>query len=372
MRKLTSMILIILFATALIFTFTACTTEPSNENGSSQPGESSTPDTPAAPDNNDDDDNDDLIVPSVEMPVGKEAGKLALFELGADDPSSGFRIRACLDNGSEVSAIEFGGLDAIYWIGTAESNDDWGWYNATYEFFKEKNEKTWITRYSSWMELPGQSLISSVFGDLADELLYGAYDEGFQANMEFVGKTTLGGRACSLYSTSITYNEQTQTVRFWVDDTYGITLKMEYEGVDSVEFTIDLKLDGLDELPGQYEGIHNGGYDTYIHSDNSLADFDDSPWDAPNGIGGGTLTIAENGTATLTQYAETYTGSVTVNGYMFAFSATGTIDSNKSVSCSGLIAFPEGNKTQFTLKDASYSYGVSSSSGGSSLIFNKQ
>ena len=225
------------------------------------------------------------------------------------------------------------------------------------------------------MELPGQALISSVFGDLADELLYGAYNEGFQTNMEFVEKTTLGGRACSLYSTSIIYNEQAQTVRFWVDDTYGITLKMEYEGVDSVEFTIDLKLDGLNEfteLPGQYEGIHNGvSYDTYIHSENSLADFVGT-WDAPNGIGEGTLTIAANGAATLTQYAETYTGSVTVNGYMFAFSATGTIDSNKSVSCSGLIAFPEGNKTQFTLNDASYSYGVSSSSGGSTLFFNKQ
>lgn len=376
MRKLTSMILIILFATALIFTFTACTTEPSNENGSSQPGESSTPDTPAAPDDNNDDDNDDLIVPSVEMPVGKEAGKLALFELGADDPSrsivSGFRIRACLDTGSEVTAIEFGGSDAIYWIGTAADNDSW--YSATYEFFKEKDEKTWITRYSSWMELPGQPLISSVFGDLADELLYGAYDEGFQANMEFVGKTTLGGRACSLYSTSITYNEQTQTVRFWVDDTYGITLKMEYEGVDSVEFTIDLKLDGLDEiteLPGQYEGIHNGvSYDTYIHSENSLADFAYT-WNAPNGIGKGTLTIAANGAATLDQTTETYTGSVTVNGYAFVFSATGTNDTNKSVSCSGLIAFPESDKTQFTLKDASYSYGVSSSSGGASLTFNR-
>ena len=76
MRKLTSMILIILFATALIFTFTACTTEPSNENGSSQPGESSTPDTPADPGNpatpdDNNDNNDNLIVPSVEMPVEK-------------------------------------------------------------------------------------------------------------------------------------------------------------------------------------------------------------------------------------------------------------------------------------------------------------
>lgn len=372
MRKLTSMILISLFATALFFTFAACTVEPSDGNGSSTPGKPSDSANPASPDN-----NDDLIVPSVEMPVGKEAGKQALFELGADDPSrsivSGFRIRACLDNGSEVSAIEFGGSDAIYWIGTAESNDDWGWYNATYEFFKEKDEKTWITRYFSWMELPGQSLISSVFGDLADELLYGAYNEGFQTNMEFVEKTTLGGRACSLYSTSIIYNEQAQTVRFWVDDTYGITLKMEYEGVDSVEFTIDLKLDGLNEfteLPGQYEGIHNGvSYDTYIHSENSLADFVGT-WDAPYGIGEGTLTIAANGAATLTQYTETYNGSVTVNGYMFAFSATGTNDPNKSVSCSGLIAFPESGKTQFDLKNASYSYGGFSSS-ESSLHFSK-
>ena len=375
MRKLTSMILISLFATALFFTFSACTVEPSDGNGSSTPGKPSDSANPASPDN-----NDDLIVPSVEMPVEKEAGKQALLELGAEDTSrsivSGFRIRACLDTGSEFTALEFGGSDAIYWIGTANSNDNYGWSTAEYQFFKEKDDKTWIIQYSSWMELPGESLLSSVFGDLADEFLYGAYDEDFQANMTFDGKTTLGGRSCSLYSTSITYNEQPQTVRFWVDDQYGITLKMEYEGVDSVEFTIDLKLDGVDEyaeLPGQYEGVHNGmSYNTYISSQNSLSDFVDKTWNAPNGIGEGTLTITANGAATLTQYAETYTGSVTVNGYMFAFSATGTKDSNKSVSCSGLIAFPEGNKTQFTLKDASFSYGVSYSSGGSTLFFNKQ
>ena len=129
-------------------------------------------------------------------------------------------------------------------------------------------------------------------------------------------KTTIDGRACSLYSASI----NSQTIKFWVDDTYGITLKMEYEGVSSIVYTVVLSLEGVAGFPSLYEMWHNS-VGNYIESEYLLSEFVGT-WSAPNAFDNGTLTISAGGSATMTINSTDHAGSVMITDNMIVFTST--------------------------------------------------
>lgn len=332
MRKHISLILKLIVILSMILAITACNSEP-------QSGGSSDPSVEPAEKTD-----------SVSMPVEKETGKQRLLALGAENTSrglmSGFMIKASLNDGASVQVVEIGGSDGIYWLGTAEKN--YAGNIDTYHYFKQKEDKAYTDLFESWFELEG-SLVSQVFGEIADNLLFSAYSDTIRSNLVFVEKTTADGRACSLYSASI----NSQTVKFWVDDTYGITLKMEYTGLSSMVYTIDLNLDGIKELPPLYEDRYNNlGY--YIESGHLLSELAGT-WSAPYAFANGTLTIASDGSATMTINSTDHTGSVAISGNMIVFTST-----DGEAFFSGLLAIVPEDPEMFEVKNASYKNGASS------------
>ncbi len=346
MKKHPNIILLLALIAAVIFSFTSCKPDP--EEGSGGGGSGS---------------GDQA---QLEMPVEKETGKQHLIELGADDPSrgdvSGFRIIVSLTDGELTTALEIGGSDAIYWLGLDETGND-GVID-TYRYFLDKDSKTWMYNFSSWMEIPNGTLLSSVFSAAVDTLLYGAYDSAKQLNMKHVKDETISGRECSLYTTSVTVGAQTQTIKFWVDKTYGITMKMEYVGLESVQYTIDADIDGNittgsgypsytpSQFPSQYEGIHTDltSGTSYIKTGRSVSDFAGT-WNFPSGLGGGTLTITSGGTATLNQNSTDYSASLSIDGMTLQLQIT---DAN--ILANGFLAAPETMQT-FSLKDVFFIHG---------------
>ena len=330
MRKHISLILKLFVIVSLVFAITACSSEPQGSAPSepdSEPGGKTEP---------------------VQMPVEKEEGKQKLLALGAVDPSKGlvpgFSITATLDDGQSVQAVEIGGSDGIYWVGISE-NSQTGSID-TYHFFKERNNKTYTDQFYSWFCLEDSTLVSQVFGEIADNLLFSAYSDAIRNNLTFVEKTTIDGRACSLYSASI----NSQTIKIWVDDTYGITLKMEYEGVSSIVYTVVLSLEGVAGFPSLYEMWHNSvGY--YIESGHSLSEFVGT-WSAPNAFDNGTLTITAGGSATMTINSTDHAGSVMITGNMIVFTST-----DGEAFFSGLLAIDPEDPEMFEVKNASYKNG---------------
>ena len=347
MKKHPNIILLLALIAAVIFFAVSCKNEPAADSGNSGSG--------------------DPAPQGVTMPVSKETGKQNLLELGADDPSraivSGFSIKATLNSGTDVSAIEIGGSDAIYWLGTDEDN------NGTidkYHYFIEKDNKTWYNENFYWVEAMEGSLMSLVFNDAVDALLFGAYDTAMQAGMKFVEKSNLGGRACSVYSTSA----GNQTLKFWVDDQFGITLKMEYEGTSSISYTIDAKLSGLNEsteLPDLYTVFHDNhknNQEEYVRTGRTVADLAGT-WSLPYGLNGGTLTITSGGSATLNQNSNDYVANITIAGMIFTISVP-----ERNITATGWLAAPD-SLTSFSLKKAAYSIGGMGDD-NSTLTFTKQ
>ena len=334
MRKHISLILKLFVIVSLVFAITACSSEPQGSAPSepdSEPGGKTEP---------------------VQMPVEKEEGKQKLLALGAVDPSKGlvpgFRITATLDDGQSVQAVEIGGTDGIYWVGISEDSQTGS--IDTYHFFKERNNKTYTDQFYSWFCLEDSTLVSQVFGEIADNLLFSAYSDPIRNNMTFVEKTTIDGRACSLYSASI----NSQTIKFWVDDTYGITLKMEYEGVSSIVYTVVLSLEGVAGFPSLYEMWHNSvGY--YIESEYLLSEFVGT-WSAPYAFDNGTLTISAGGSATMTINSTDHAGSVMITDNMIVFTSTDGV-----AFFSGLLAIVPEDPEMFEVKNASYKNGNLSS-----------
>ena len=330
MRKHISLILKLFVIVSLVFAITACSSEPQGSAPSepdSEPGGKTEP---------------------VQMPVEKEEGKQKLLALGAVDPSKGlvpgFIITATLDDGQSVQAVEIGGSDGIYWVGISEDSQTGS--IDTYHFFKERNNKTYTDQFYSWFCLEDSTLVSQVFGEIADNLLFSAYSDAIRNNLTFVEKTTIDGRACSLYSASI----NSQTIKIWVDDTYGITLKMEYEGVSSIVYTVVLSLEGVAGFPSLYEMWHNSvGY--YIESGHSLSEFVGT-WSAPNAFDNGTLTITAGGSATMTINSTDHAGSVMITGNMIVFTST-----DGEAFFSGLLAIDPEDPEMFEVKNASYKNG---------------
>ena len=329
MRKHISLILKLFVIVSLVFAITACSSEPQGSAPSepdSEPGGKTEP---------------------VQMPVEKEEGKQKLLALGAVDPSKGlvpgFSITATLDDGQSVQAVEIGGSDGIYWVGISEDSQTGS--IDTYHFFKERNNKTYMDQFYSWFCLEDSTLVSQVFGEIADNLLFSAYSDAIRNNLTFVEKTTIDGRACSLYSASI----NSQTIKFWVDDTYGITLKMEYEGVSSIVYTVVLSLEGVAGFPSLYEMWHNTGY--YIESEYLLSEFVGT-WSAPNAFDNGTLTISAGGSATMTINSTDHAGSVMITGNMIVFTST-----DGKAFFSGLLAIDPEDPEMFEVKNASYKNG---------------
>ena len=330
MRKNISLILKLFVIVSLVFAITACSSEPQGSAPSepdSEPGGKTEP---------------------VQMPVEKEEGKQKLLALGAVDPSKGlvpgFSITVTLNDGQSVQAVEIGGSDGVYWVGISE-NSQTGSID-TYHFFKERNNKTYTDQLGSWFCLEDSTLVSQVFGEIADNLLFSAYSDAIRSNLTFVEKTTIDGRACSLYSASI----NSQTIKFWVDDTYGITLKMEYEGVSSIVYTVVLSLEGVAGFPPLYEAIHNG-YGYYIESGHSLSEFAGT-WSAPYAFANGTLTITAGGSATMTINSTDHAGSVMITGNMIVFTST-----DGEAFFSGLLAIVPEDPEMFEVKNASYKNG---------------
>jgi hypothetical protein len=331
MRKHISLILKLFVIVSLVFAITACSSEPQGS-------------VPSEPDSEPSGKTD-----PVQMPVEKEEGKQKLLALGAVDPSKGlvpgFSITATLNDGQSVQAVEIGGSDGIYWVGISE-NSQTGSID-TYHYFKERNNKTYTDQLGSWFCLEDSTLVSQVFGEIADNLLFSAYSDAIRNNLTFVEKTTIDGRACSLYSASI----NSQTIKFWVDDTYGITLKMEYEGVSSIVYTVVLSLEGVAGFPSLYEMWHNSvGY--YIESAYSLSEFVGT-WSAPYAFGNGTLTISAGGSATMTINSTDHAGSVMITGNMIVFTST-----DGEAFFSGLLAIVPDNAQMFEVKNASYKNGI--------------
>ena len=330
MRKHISLILKLFVIVSLVFAITACSSEPQGSAPSepdSEPGGKTEP---------------------VQMPVEKEEGKQKLLALGAVDPSKGlvpgFIITATLDDGQSVQAVEIGGSDGIYWVGISEDSQTGS--IDTYHFFKERNNKTYTDQFYSWFCLEDSTLVSQVFGEIADNLLFSAYSDAIRNNLTFVEKTTIDGRACSLYSASI----NSQTIKIWVDDTYGITLKMEYEGVSSIVYTVVLSLEGVAGFPSLYEMWHNSvGY--YIESEYLLSEFVGT-WSAPNAFDNGTLTITAGGSATMTINSTDHAGSVMITGNMIVFTST-----DGEAFFSGLLAIDPEDPEMFEVKNASYNNG---------------
>ena len=346
MKKHPNLILLLALIAAVIFSAVSCKNEPAADSGDSGSG--------------------DPAPQGVTMPVSKETGKQRLIELGAEDPSrgdvSGFRIIVSLTDTEGVTAFEIGGSDAIYWLGTDETGND-GVID-TYSYFLDKDSKTWMYNFSSWMEIPNGTLLSNVFSTSLDLLLFGAYDSTMQMNMKHVKDETISGRECSLYTTSVTVGAQTQTIKFWVDKTYGITMKMEYVGLESIQYTIDADIDGNittgsgypsytpSQFPSQYEGIHTDltSGTSYIKTGRSVSDFAGT-WNFPSGLGGGTLTITSGGTATLNQNSTDYSASLSIDGMTLQLQIT---DAN--ILAIGFLAAPETMQT-FSLEDVFFIHG---------------
>ena len=341
MRKHLSLILKIAIIVSVIFAITACGQDPKPNNEPS--GSNVSPE-------------------AVQLPVDKEVGKQKLLALGAVDPSKGlvpgFSITVSLDDGQSVQAVEIGGSDGVYWVGISE-NSQTGSID-TYHFFKERNNKTYTDQFGSWFCLEDSSLVSQIFGEIADNLLFSAYSDAIRNNLTFVEKTTLDGRACSLYSASI----NSQTIKFWVDDTYGITLKMEYEGVSSVVYTVVLSLEGVAGFPPLYEMWHNSvGY--YIESGHVVSELAGT-WNFPYALGSGTLVITADGQAILTQNDTEYSASIMISGNMVSFSSA-----EISKTFIGLLAMVPGSSERFEVKNASYQDGALSDEGATLTLTKK-
>ena len=356
MKKHPNIILLLALIAAVIFFAVSCKDEPAAGSGDSGSG--------------------DPAPQGVTMPVSKETGKQRLLALGADDPGrseflmgnnyNGFKIRATLNDGTGSYTVEIGGSDAIYWF--AQDKDYSGSLDLNeYSFFLGRDNKGYEYMYSSWASLVAAkgTLTSNIFNPLVDVILFSAYGTEVQENMTFVEKDTLNERDCSVYSTTV----DSQTVKFWVDDYFGITLKIEYAGAASGSYTVNARIYGTlftgsgypsytpSEYPDSYEGIYNQTC-TYIKSGRPMSDLAGT-WDVPAAITGGTLTLNADGTGTLTENDNNHAVTVTfVTDVIDLLTEEGmavrlSIPSCHNMVIQGLLAMPE-DKSQFILKNAWY------------------
>lgn len=370
MKKHPNIILLLALIAAVIFFAVSCKNEPAADSGDSGSG--------------------DPAPQGVTMPVSKETGKQRLLALGADDPGrseflmgnhyNGFKIRATLNDGTNSYTVEIGGSDAIYWF--AQDKD----YNGSldlneYSFFLGKDNKGYEYMYSSWASLVAAkgTLTSNIFNPLVDVILFSAYGTEVQENMTFVEKDTLNERACSVYSTTV----DSQTMKFWVDDEFGITLKIEYSGAASGSYTVTARIYGTlftgsgypsftpSEYPDNYEGIYNQT-DTYIKSGRSKADLA-GIWNFPPALTGGTLTLNADGTGTLTENDNNHAVTVTFVTDLQSeqgMCARMSIPGFHNLVIQGLLAMPE-DKSQFILKNAWFTSDTMNQE-GSTLTFVKK
>ncbi len=164
------------------------------------------------------------------MPVSKDAGKDALIEQGSSGSKAidhtGFSFAIQSTVGETTEQVWIGGKDDVYWVSLDGTE---------YEFFTEKNDKTYyyVTGESpAWYSVAQGSLKASLFGPIVDSLLYSAH-----AAEKYLTKgedDTVSNRSCATYSASMSMQVAesqmaTMNVKYWVDKEFGVTMKIEYE-----------------------------------------------------------------------------------------------------------------------------------------------
>ena len=187
--------------------------------------------------------------------VSKEQGKDNLIAQGAksgakDINLKGFRVIGTYEVSGSKVAIEIGGKDGVYWVGTDDENDDGIIDN--WEFFSEvkNNDNTYTLKFydaenSVWDAYTiDSSLKDAIFGVLADQILYCSFalEKSFPGFTTAVaaGTTTKDSRACSKYTASwsfelpesLTNPQKTKNVKIfdatlYVDNEFAITLAVE-------------------------------------------------------------------------------------------------------------------------------------------------
>ena len=178
-----------------------------------------------------------------EMPVEKEQAKDTLIAQGASAKTidhTGFRIDVTENAGGEIYKISIGGKNDVYWIGAAQGNSP-----MTTMFYAEKASGGYIyVDGYGWAHLgTDATLKSSLFSDIADSLLFSAYEA--QEYLSRGADETVFNRSCATYSASVPVAEgssQKVAVKFWVDKEYGVTLKLQYEDpqfAESFSLTVD-------------------------------------------------------------------------------------------------------------------------------------
>ena len=198
------------------------------------------------------------------LPVSEEESKQALIEQGSsakgidvDHTGFSFDITAVADG--IATNLSLGGKDDIFWVG-AEVDDDADEKTppvTTYAFYTEKAGKAYmmLSGYPVWIEVPqGASLKESIF-QTADSFLFWAHTAE-----EYLVKgadETVNGRTCATYSATapIPETKQTASVKFYVDKTWGVTLKVVYEDpslAESFSLSVDPKYSNP-TLPTGYE-----------------------------------------------------------------------------------------------------------------------
>ncbi|MBR1582624.1 MAG: hypothetical protein IJ663_02600 [Spirochaetales bacterium] len=221
--------LILVLAIFMVFAMVACKSEPEEEGGGSA------------------------------LPVSEEESKQALIDQGSSASGgkgikvdhTGFSFDINAVNNGEAHKIYLGGKDDIFWVG-AEVDAV-----TTYAFYTEKAGKAYmmLSSYPVWIEVSqGVSLKESIF-QTADSFLFWAHTAE-----EYLIKgadDTVGDRICATYSATVPIPEtkQTASVKFYVDKTWGVTLKVVYEDpslAESFSLSVDPKYSNP-TLPTGYE-----------------------------------------------------------------------------------------------------------------------
>lgn len=199
---------------------------------------------------------------SGQLPVEKETGKEKLIEQGAAAKAvdhTGFNIEVTLNEGEGPLSFAIGGKDGVYWLNLAMPM-----------FFRDHENKTYYYLEGlGWYKVAEGSLKDNVFDEMADSILYAAYEDEVKDVLKSEGVEKKNGRDCSKYSVSYTDPEDSTTYKFsiWVDNEFGITMGMEaLAGGKAFTYVINPKLSGLveEDLPAGYATAF--ACDTYYDS----------------------------------------------------------------------------------------------------------